>query len=89
MKRLALVPLFGLVGLVACFPLNGGLFGRGTQPGSWVGYKQVMEKRAPAYLIATDKSECTVSSDKYEDVLPGDRVLCTWKSTGVGEHQPM
>src|SRR5690606_12416377 len=30
------------------------------------GWKMVMEKVPPAYLVAVDRSECTVSAERYE-----------------------
>lgn len=52
----------------------------GTNPA--IGWKVVMEKSAPAYLIAVDRSECTVPTDRFERVAIGDRVFCAWRRTG-------
>jgi hypothetical protein len=47
-----------------------------------LGWKVVMEKAPPAYLIAVDRMECTVSRDRFEKVSVGDRVLCAWRESG-------
>jgi hypothetical protein len=45
---------------------------------SGVGMKQVAEKREPNYLIAIDRTECTVSRQSFDKVKVGSRVLCLW-----------
>jgi hypothetical protein len=54
-------------------------FSQGRQ--STVGWKQVLEKREPVYLIAVDLSECTVTKERYAKINPGDNVFCNWRAT--------
>ena len=48
-----------------------------------VGWKQVMEKREPVYLIAIDRTECTVTKEKFAQIKPGDSVFCAWRVSSV------
>jgi hypothetical protein len=52
-------------------------------PAAGVGWKVVMDKRPPAYLVAVDGTECTVSAERFRQVDPGDRVLCAWRREGA------
>lgn len=47
--------------------------------------KRVAGKEEPATLIAADRSECTVTADRYRKTSVGDNVLCDWR---VGDRQP-
>jgi hypothetical protein len=44
-----------------------------------VAVKQVVDKREPAYLIAIDGTECTVSAARFNRTELGQRVLCAWR----------
>jgi hypothetical protein len=45
---------------------------------SKVGFKVVVDKREPTYLVAADRTSCTVSADRFRKVRVGSRVLCAW-----------
>ena len=47
--------------------------------------KRVAGKEEPATLIAVDRSECTVTSDRFRSTRVGDHVLCDWR---VGDRKP-
>jgi hypothetical protein len=49
------------------------------RPNDTIGWKQVFDKSPPAYLIAVDRSVCTVSAERFAQIRPGQRVLCDWK----------
>jgi hypothetical protein len=51
------------------------------QPG--IGYKLVMRKVDPNYLMAVDRTSCQVAPDRYRQVREGQRVLCDWKTSGL------
>jgi hypothetical protein len=51
-------------------------------------WKQVFDKSPPAYLIAVDRTVCTVSAERFNQVRVGQRVLCDWKSNGIVATQP-
>lgn len=44
-----------------------------------LGWKAVMEKREPVYLIAIDGTECTVSSERWAQAKPGRQFFCHWQ----------
>jgi hypothetical protein len=46
-----------------------------------LGWKTVARKVEPAYLVATDQTSCTVSSERFRDVRVGQRVLCNWQDS--------
>ena len=48
--------------------------------GSGLNVKPVSAKRDPAYLIAVDGSECTVSKKRFDKVKVGDNQLCLWSA---------
>jgi hypothetical protein len=54
-----------------------------TSPAAGIGWKVVMETRPPAYLVAVDGTECTVSAERFKQVNAGDRVLCAWRREGM------
>jgi len=41
--------------------------------------KQVVDKKEPGYLIATDGTTCTVDPDRFKKVQLGERVFCVWQ----------
>jgi hypothetical protein len=45
-----------------------------------IGYKMVMRKMDPNYLIAIDQTTCQVSPERYRQVRERQRVLCDWKA---------
>lgn len=47
--------------------------------------KRVTGKEEPATLIAVDRSECTVTADRFRKTSVGDKVLCDWR---VGDRRP-
>lgn len=49
----------------------------------YVGWKQVMRKVPPVYLVATDRTQCTVTDEKYRKVKEGDVVFCTWSAAAM------
>ncbi len=55
------------------------LGGRGDGGRTETGWKMVMEKVPPAYLVAVDRSECTVSETRFAKIREGDNVLCAWR----------
>lgn len=50
---------------------------------SVVGWKTVMQKVPPAYLIAVDRSQCTVTAERYEKAKEGDSFFCAWSRSAV------
>src|SRR5690606_1692345 len=52
------------------------------------GWKMVMEKVPPAYLVAVDRSECTVSAERYEKTREGDNVFCVWRVPSIAGEDP-
>lgn len=40
--------------------------------------KCIVDKVAPAYLVAADGSECTVTEKRFRETRVGDMVLCMW-----------
>ena len=42
--------------------------------------KRVAEKEEPATLIATDKTRCTVTADRFKDTHVGDDAICDWRT---------
>lgn len=74
------VPILALLLLSAC--IRSGDPYR-TSPAAGIGWKVVMDKRPPAYLVAVDGTECTVSAERFQQVNPGDRVLCAWRREGM------
>ena len=47
--------------------------------------KRVTGKEEPATLIAADRSQCTVTPDRFRNTKVGDNALCDWR---VGDRQP-
>jgi hypothetical protein len=47
---------------------------------SGLGWKLVESKREPAYLIAVDGTECTVSKERFAKAKRGDNALCLWRT---------
>jgi hypothetical protein len=45
------------------------------------GWKTVVEKREPVYLIADDRSECQTSADNFKKAQVGKRKFCLWTRT--------
>jgi hypothetical protein len=43
--------------------------------------KVVHGKEAPATLLATDRSRCTVTEQRFKEVKEGDKVTCAWRSS--------
>lgn len=81
-KRFArIVPLLLLAGA-----LSGCAMPRGSgEDASVVGWKTVMQKVAPAYLIAVDRSQCTVTAERYEKAKEGDSFFCAWSRSAVAK----
>ncbi len=42
-------------------------------------WKQVVDKKEPAYLIATDGTTCTVDAERFKKAEVGKNVLCAWQ----------
>jgi len=79
-KRCARVmPLLLAVVLAGCAS-NRGANGEGT---TVLGWKTVMQKVSPAYLIAVDRSQCTVSADRFSKAKEGESFLCAWSRSAV------
>lgn len=57
---------------------------KGSSSSGSLGRKPVTGKREPAYLIAVDGTECTVSTKKFKKVKVGDAVFCLWSSPATG-----
>lgn len=74
MRPLLILALVLLTGCVF-FPRRYGHDPRTTQ----FGQKKVVDKRAPCWLIAGDRTTCSVSEDKYARTGIGDVVLCAWR----------
>ena len=47
--------------------------------------KRVAGKQEPATLIADDRSECTVTSERFRKTSVGDKALCDWRA---GDRRP-
>lgn len=47
--------------------------------------KRVTGKEEPATLIAADRSQCTVTAERFRNTKIGDKALCDWR---VGDRQP-
>ena len=41
--------------------------------------KVVNAKEEPATLIAADRTSCTVSADRFREVIVGTKVWCAWR----------
>ena len=56
----------------------------GQRPGSSTeanaSRKIVDAKQDPATLVASDRSECVVTAERYRDVKVGDKVICDWRA---------
>lgn len=76
--------------LILIIPASGCSFLRGPGDGgrTETGWKMVMQKVPPAYLVAVDRSECTVSAERYEKTREGDNVFCVWRVPSVAGEQP-
>ncbi len=75
MKRMLLLALI-LSGACAFLPRKPS-FNHMT-PSTGLGRKKVVDKRDPAWLVAADRTKCSVSADKYERTAIGDKVVCAW-----------
>jgi hypothetical protein len=42
--------------------------------------KRVAEKEEPATLVASDKTRCTVTADRFKDTHVGDDAICDWRT---------
>jgi len=42
--------------------------------------KRVAEKEEPATLIASDKTRCTVTPNRFKDTRVGDDAICDWRT---------
>lgn len=47
--------------------------------------KRVAAKEEPATLIAADRSECTVTAERFRNTKVGDAVICDWRT---GDRKP-
>lgn len=47
--------------------------------GGSLGWKTVVEKREPGYVIAADRTTCEVSQDRYRKAREGNRFFCHWR----------
>jgi len=47
--------------------------------------KRVEAKEEPATLIAADRSECTVTAERFRNTKVGDAVVCDWRT---GDRKP-
>jgi hypothetical protein len=67
-------------------PAQAAVSGRvsGQRPGSSTeanaSRKTVDAKQDPATLVASDRSECVVTAERYRDVKVGDKVICDWRA---------
>ncbi len=68
--------LLALPLLAACAHLPMGIK---HAPGTELAWKQVVDKREPAYLIATDGTTCTVDPGRFAKTEVGKSVLCAWQ----------
>jgi hypothetical protein len=50
-----------------------------TRNTAGIGFKQVTDKREPAYLVAMDGTECTVSRGAFQKARVGESVFCAWR----------
>ncbi len=48
-------------------------------PETDLAWKQVVDKREPAYLVATDGTTCTVDAKRFAKTEVGKSVLCAWQ----------
>ncbi len=86
MRRSPVHPRHLLVALALAFLVSACAtlpFGGRKDSRNGVGWKQVMEKIAPSYLIAVDRTECTVTAERFAEVAPGDNVFCVWRVQGL------
>lgn len=84
LMRTRLVPLGLALLAVGCASLPWG--GRENR-GDAVGWKMVVEKAPPSYLVALDRSECVVTEKRWKKIAEGDQVFCAWHRTRVaGSH---
>ncbi len=49
------------------------------EPGGSLGWKVVVEKRAPNLVLSVDRQACEVGGDRFESIRPGDRIFCHWR----------
>lgn len=85
-KRIGLVGVVVLVVVAGCaYTGNAGDGGAGKpSPGVSPGWKTVVEKREPVYLIADDRSECQASAKGFANAQVGKRKFCLWtRRTGA------
>ncbi len=68
--------LLALSLLAACAHLPPGVK---HAPGTALAWKQVVDKREPVYLIATDGTTCTVDPERFARTDVGKSVLCAWQ----------
>jgi hypothetical protein len=73
-----------LIALAASACATGGRSRPLTEDGrTGLAMKTVASKVDPAYLVAMDRTTCTVSGERYRQVRVGQRVLCDWKAGAV------
>ncbi len=48
-------------------------------PETQLEWKQVVDKKEPAYRVATDGTTCTVDAERFKKTELGKRVLCAWQ----------
>jgi hypothetical protein len=78
-RRARVLPALCLaIGLSGCFWARGSGEARGM-----IGWKTVMRKMDPVYLIAVDGSQCTVTEEKFKKAKEGERFFCAWSGGAV------
>src|SRR5690606_38508150 len=78
-RRARVLPVLCLaIGLSGCFWARGSGEARGM-----IGWKTVMRKMDPVYLIAVDGSQCTVTEEKFKKAKEGERFFCAWSGGAV------
>lgn len=80
----AAVPLGIALVVAGCATLGGR---GGEDGGGGVGWKMVMEKVPPSYVIAVDRSECTVSAERYAEIEVGKQAFCAWSARRDGTNR--
>jgi hypothetical protein len=48
-------------------------------PDQAVGWKLVVDKREPNFLLASDRTECEVTRERFDGVKEGESVFCQWR----------
>jgi hypothetical protein len=78
MRRLQRLVLLALILTAGCAVLpRKPVYNRMTGT-TGIARKKVVDKREPTWLIAGDRTRCSVSTEKYERTGIGDRVICAW-----------